>query len=108
MRQFSEDFKNSDSLALAKHYASDGTFGSVKREDLASVWGSMIRNAVKRGTPEIQFTANSLFNDGEYLIEIGLYEFLDKDKNVNISLFGNRKMETGKCTGILDYREHLH
>ena len=82
VKQFSEDFKNADSLALAGHYASDGTFGSIKKEDLASAWGSMIRNAVKSGTPEIQFTTNSIFSDGEYLVEIGRYEFLDKDKNV--------------------------
>lgn len=82
VKQFSEDFNNADSLALARHYASDGTFGSIKNKDLASAWGSMIRNAVKSGTPEIQFTTNSIFSDGEYLIETGRYEFLDKDKNV--------------------------
>lgn len=82
VKQFSEDFKNADSLALAGHYASDGTFGSIKKDDLDSAWGSMIRNAVKRGTPEVRFTTNSLFSDGEYLVEIGLYEFLDKDKQV--------------------------
>ena len=82
VKQFSEDFKNADSLALSAHYASDGTFGSIKKDDLASAWGSIIRNAVKRGTPEVRFTTNSLFSDGEYLVEIGLYEYLDKDKQV--------------------------
>lgn len=82
VKQFSQDFKNADSLALSAHYASDGTFGSIKKDDLASAWGSMIRNAVKRGTPEVRFTTNSLFSDGEYLIEIGHYEYLDKDKQV--------------------------
>lgn len=82
VKQFSEDFKNADTLALSAHYASDGTFGSIKKDDLASAWGSIIRNAVKRGTPEVRFTTNSLFSDGEYLVEIGLYEYLDKDKQV--------------------------
>jgi len=34
VKQFSEDFKNGDSLALAAYYAKDGTFGSIKGKTL--------------------------------------------------------------------------
>lgn len=82
VKQFAEDFNRGDSLAVAGHYATDGTFGSIKGEDLVSAWGSMIRNAIGNGTPKIKFTTNSLFSDGEFLVELGLYEFFDDDNNV--------------------------
>ena len=83
VKQFAEDFINSDSLALADHYASDGTFGSIKGKDLISAWGGIIRNAKKNGTPNVKFTTNSLFSDGEYLVELGLFEFTDNNNDVN-------------------------
>ncbi|HKK11692.1 MAG TPA: hypothetical protein VJ945_02600, partial [Flavobacteriaceae bacterium] len=50
--QFTEDFKNKDSVALANHYASDGTLGSVKGKDnLVSTWNKMIKNAFDNETP---------------------------------------------------------
>lgn len=82
VNQFSEDFKNGDSLALAAHYAIDGTFGSIKGTDLISAWGGMIRNAVENGTPNVKFTINSLFSYGEYLVELGGFKFIDNDDNV--------------------------
>jgi ketosteroid isomerase-like protein len=82
-KQFAEDIRNADSLALATHYATDGTWGSIQGKDnLISAWGKSIRNAVKNGTPNVLFTTNSLFSDGEYLIELGIYEFADNDYNV--------------------------
>ncbi len=82
-KQFSEDFSNADSLALAAHYATDGTWGSIQGKDnLISAWGKSIRNVVKNGTPNVLFTTNSLFSDGEYLVELGVYEFADNDYNV--------------------------
>jgi ketosteroid isomerase-like protein len=82
-KQFAEDISNADSLALAAHYATDGTWGTIQGKDnLISAWGKSIRNAVKNRTPNVQFTTNSLFSDGEYLIELGVYEFSDNDHNV--------------------------
>ena len=82
VKQFAKDFKNGDSLALANHYATDGTFGSIKGKDLVSAWGGIIRNARENGTPNVTFTTNSLFNGGKYLVELGLFEFTDNDNNV--------------------------
>ncbi len=84
-RQFSEDYKNGDSMALAAHYAKDGTFGSIKGEDLVSAFGKNIRNGRKNGTPYLLFTTNSVFSDGEYLIELGIFESKDTDNNVKSS-----------------------
>ena len=50
--QFSESFNNADSIALAEHYAKDGTWGSIKgKENLISAWGKSIRYANENGTP---------------------------------------------------------
>jgi len=81
--QFSVDFKNGDSIALAAHYASDGTLGSIKgHENLVKAWGQMIRNAIKEGNPIVEYTINSLSSDGEFLAELGKYEFKDNEGNV--------------------------
>lgn len=46
--QFAEDFNNADSVALAEHYASDGSWGSIKGKDnLMSAWGRSIRYSKK-------------------------------------------------------------
>lgn len=82
-KQFSEDFKNGDSLALAAYYTKDGKLGSVKGKDIISAWGKMIRNSIKDGAPNMIFTINSLSSDGEYLVELGIYEFKDENDNVN-------------------------
>jgi ketosteroid isomerase-like protein len=98
IEQFAEDFKRGDSLALAGHYASDGTLGSIKGTELVSAWGGIIRNAVKNGTPNVRYTINSLFSDGEYLIELGIFE--NSDNNNNVKSQGKYlvvwKMEDGK------------
>ncbi|MDA0194988.1 MAG: hypothetical protein O2887_06565 [Bacteroidetes bacterium] len=82
VKQFSEDYKNGDSLALTAHYARDGSLGSIKGKDLISAWGKSIKNGRKSGTPYLTFTTNSLFNDGEYLVELGIYESKDTNNNV--------------------------
>ena len=80
--QFSEDFRDGDSLALAAHYAVDGSLGSIKGKDLVSAWGGMIRSAVKDGTPNMNFKTNSLASDGEFIVELGVYEFTDNENIV--------------------------
>ena len=82
-KQFSEDFKNKDSVALANHYASDGMLGSVRGKDkLVSTWHRMIQNALKNGTPDFLFTTSSLASDDEYVVELGKYRFVDQDGNI--------------------------
>ena len=46
-KQFSKDFYNGDSVALANYYSSDAKFGSLKGKEILSAWGRMIRNSVK-------------------------------------------------------------
>ena len=96
--QFSEDFMNADSIALADHYASDGTFGSVKgRDNLISAWGKSIRYANKNGTPNAKFKITSVSSDGEFVIEIGSYEFADTSNIVKSTgkYLVVRKLENG-------------
>ena len=81
-KQFAEDFRNADSVSLADHYASNGTFGSVKGKDnLVSTWGSMIRNSFQEDKRKVVFTTVSLASDEEYVVELGRYTFLDNDGN---------------------------
>lgn len=82
-KKFSEDFRNMDSVALANYYASDGTLGSVKGKDnLVAAFGKMIRNGIKNGTPELLFITNDLAGDDEYIVELGIYQFVDKEGNI--------------------------
>ena len=82
-KQFSEDFRNRDSVALANHYASDGMLGSIKgKENLVSTWGKMIREDHGNGKPDVQFETNSLASDEEYVVELGIYRLADKNENI--------------------------
>ena len=82
-RQFSEDFRNKDSVALANYYASDGMLGAVKGNDnIVSAFGKMISYGIKNGTPDLLFTTNSLATDDEFVVELGSYRFVDKDGNM--------------------------
>jgi ketosteroid isomerase-like protein len=97
--QFSESFNNSDSVAIAEHYAKDGTWGAIKgKENLISAWGKSIRYANENGTPNVKFKISTVFNDGEFIVEIGSYEFSDINNTVKST--GNylvvRKLEQGK------------
>jgi len=80
--QFTEDFKNKDSVALANQYASDGTLGSVKGKDnLVSTWNKMIKNAFDNETPNLLFETNAFSSDDEFVVELGSYRFVDNDGN---------------------------
>lgn len=97
--EFSENFKNADSVALAEHYTTDGTLGSIKgKENLVSAWGRTIRSSNENGTPYFNFKINSVSNHGDFLVEIGTYEF--EDINNIIKSTGKylvvRKLEDGK------------
>lgn len=82
-KQFSEDFRNKDSVALADYYTSDGMLGSVTGKDnLVSTWSKMIKSAAENGTPDLTFTISSFASDDEYVVELGSYQFVDKDGTV--------------------------
>ena len=82
-QQFSRDFKNKDSVALAAHYASDGSLGSVVgRDSLIAAFGSMIRYAQTSERPNLIFKTTSLSTDGEYLVEVGIFEFRSEQDEV--------------------------
>jgi len=82
-KQFSEDFANRDSVALANHYASDGRLGSIKgKENLISTWGRYIRDAIEDGTPHVRYITNALTSDDEYVVELGEYQYLDEGGSV--------------------------
>jgi ketosteroid isomerase-like protein len=79
-KQFSKDFYNGDSVALAGHYASNAQFGSLKGKEILSYWGRSIRNSIKNNTRNLLFTTTALTGDSEFLVELGIYEIKD-DKN---------------------------
>ena len=97
--QFSKNFKNADSVALAEHYSSDGTWGSIKGKDnLISAWGKTIRYANENGTPDVKFKISSVSSDGDFVVEIGSFEFVDINDNVKSTgkYLVVRKLEDGK------------
>lgn len=82
-KKFSEEFKKSDSVALASHYASDALLmppnsEAAKKEGILSVWGSFIRSTIK----DLKLTTDDVTGNNEMLTETGSYELLD----------GNNKM----------------
>lgn len=76
-QQFSKDYKEGDSLALAAHYTKDAEFGTLKGEEILAYWGKSIRNSIKNNARNLIFTTSSLTNDGEFIIELGTYELKD-------------------------------
>lgn len=80
--QFSKDYLNGDSLAVAAHYATNGEFGSLKGNDILSYWGKSIRNSIKNNTRNLVFTTTTLTGDSEFLVELGIYQIKDDDNNV--------------------------
>ena len=78
--QFSKDFYNGDSIALADYYSSDAKFGSLKGKEILSAWGSMIRNSVKDSTRNLLFTTTAFTGDSDNMVELGNYEERN-DKN---------------------------
>ena len=97
-KQFSKDYLNGDSVAVAAHYAKDGQLESLKGDEILSYWGRSIRNSIKNNTRNLIFTTTALTGDGEFLIELGIYEI--KDDNNNLKSKGKYvvvwKQENGK------------
>ena len=73
-RQFSKDFYNGDSIALANYYSSDAKFGSLKGKEILSAWGRMVRNSIKENTRNLLFTTTAFTGDSDYMVELGTYE----------------------------------
>jgi len=86
-QKFSEQFKNGDSVSLASHYGADAEIlfpkqEPVKKKDILSTWGSLIRDGIKNGITDFTFTTTDLTGDANFLIETGTYEMKDEKKNV--------------------------
>ena len=73
-KQFSKDFYNGDSVALANYYSREAKFGSLKGKEILSAWGRMIRNSVKDSTRNLSFATTALTGDSDYVVELGNYE----------------------------------
>ncbi len=80
-KQFSKDFYDGDSVALANYYSNDARFGSLKGKEILSAWGRMIRNSIKDSTRIMLFKTSALTGDSDYVVELGNYERRN-DKNV--------------------------
>ncbi len=82
VKQFEDDVNNADSLAVANHYATDGTWGAIKGKDnLISAWGKTSRSLATKNL-KVRFTTNTVSSDGEFIFETGLFEFVEKDNSV--------------------------
>jgi ketosteroid isomerase-like protein len=81
-KQFSKDFYNGDSLALANYYSSDAKFGSLKGKEILSAWGRMVRNSIKDDTRNLLFTTTAFTGDSVYMVELGIYEERDDNNNL--------------------------
>lgn len=82
-KQFSEEFKNKDSIALANHYLPDAMLGSTKGNDkILSAWNRMIQHAIKKGTPNLLFETTSIATDEENVVELGNILWTDIEGNV--------------------------
>ena len=81
-KQFSKDYLNGDSIALAGHYTNDAKFGSLKGKDILSYWGKSIRNSIKNNTRNLIFTTTALTGDSEFLVELGIYKKRDDEGNL--------------------------
>ena len=81
-KQFSKDFYNGDSLALANYYSSDAKFGSLKGKEILSAWGRMIRNSIKDNTRNLLFTMTAFTGDSVYMLDLGIYDERDDENNL--------------------------
>ena len=84
-KQFSKDYLNGDSLALASYYAKDGQFGSLKGKDILSAWGRSVRSSIKNNTRHLIFTTVAVTGDSEFLVELGTFEVKDDNNNIKNS-----------------------
>ena len=80
-RQFSQYFLNGDSVALYKMYAKDAMFETLKGDQILAAWGKEIRSSIKDDARNLLFTTTSLSTDGEFLVELGIYEIKDGKGN---------------------------
>ena len=76
-KQYTKNFFNGDSVALAAMYTKDASFGSLKGHDILLALGSWIRNSIKNDTRNLIFTTTSLTIDSEFIVELGIYEEKD-------------------------------
>jgi ketosteroid isomerase-like protein len=81
-KQFSKDFLDADSVALAAYYAKDAHFGSVKGKNILSAWSSLIQYSIKNDARNLIFTTTGFTGDSEYLVELGVYEMKDDNNNI--------------------------
>jgi ketosteroid isomerase-like protein len=81
-KQFSEDYYNGDSVALANYYSSDAKLGSLKGEEILSFWGKSIRNSIQDSTRNLLFTTTAFTGDSDYVVELGFYEERDNENNI--------------------------
>jgi ketosteroid isomerase-like protein len=83
--KFSDEFKRSDSIALAAHYASDGMImppnsEAVKKDGLVSLWGNFIRSGIK----ELKLSVQDVAGNDDMLTETGTYELVgDNNKSLD-------------------------
>ena len=70
-------FFEGDSAAMYKMYAKDADLEGIKGEQILSYWGERIRYAAKNDSRKMTFTTTSLSTDGEFLVELGMYNIQD-------------------------------
>lgn len=63
-----------DSVSIAGMYATDGTVGCKKGDEILSSVGSWIRNNIKNDSRHVTFTTITLQADGDLLVETGKAE----------------------------------
>ena len=82
-KQFSEKFTAKDSVALARMYSTDGMLGSVQGHDaLVSAFHRMLTHAVENETPTLLFTTHSVTTDDEFVVELGIAQWIGKEGQV--------------------------
>jgi ketosteroid isomerase-like protein len=77
-RQFSRDFYNGDSIALAAYYTHDAQFGCAKGAEILASWNKSIQRAIKNNTRTLIFSTTSLTVTGEFLLEVGSFQNKDE------------------------------
>jgi ketosteroid isomerase-like protein len=81
--KFTEEFKKGDSVALASHYSTDAEMlfansEPIKRKDILSEWGGMLRTGIK----DFTFATTDITGSGDLLVETGTYEMKTADKKL--------------------------
>lgn len=71
---YSEYILEADSVSLAAMYATDGSMGCSKGNEILSSAGEWIRSSIKNDSRYVTFNTDTLNADGEFLIETGTAE----------------------------------